>query len=1308
MCLNFIAFSPIRLTIAQLRSVISTPEIIGLCLDDDNMVSEEDIAFMCGSLLRKTDDGVYFEFAHFSVREFLEHESLAGLPELKRYQISCERSDEMLALQSLRFLQLSNFDVVLPDPESLVRHTYDAHRLYGQGGLGFYRLAVRLSLQLSRSDQLDSTSASLMKSLFHPHKSSCFLLFASNLCFDLKGHCISQGLIISGGYESHIELAKKFMCDEFRPIHLAAALNLPDVCHHLIDFGSNLMADSLLGTPFELSVTSFLPLVLDDYDPTVIEKHHHPLHDPIRVLIGTNHQRNATVEIFEHAYFEQIALDSKSRSGDEPLVLPALIIAFADNNFWVLQKLLSRGMTLENAIYARLFPSLMSEACSDIKDNERPLLSFLQCIGSRLEVDSGWRLEIGRVIWNTAVELELLFTLDPTVTDSRISLSRDALVSRAFATIKSNDMDGLQECLADGRLDLCERHRDPLESHDEDDPRHLTLLHFAVLEDNFQATQVLAQAGCDPNIPSAQLHLRLPLVHDCSRIDIFEELLAHGASATDVEAYTGENMWHHYGRRKPNPETDFFESVAQRFPSETAKALLTKSKGGHTPLEALLISIPPFMSGEDHVNRAMGLIAICQGVADFWSRHDPIFGAAAAFGSEKVIRRLIEVGAGTEANGDGLETPLHRLGIESTSASVHCLNELFPGALDMRFDGQLPLQLYVERCSRHKHPIEDTVTQQLLSTESLESIDAAGTTLWEYYCHSSLTNGDDLSLSNDESGPSLVWAWLLKQNSAMQVYETTTRRSGLSPILSRLITLDAKQKSFSLISHQSLAEAIEASSFWEEAKAESSVLRFLHFAIRNEAYQVVNVLLDHGVSVSEVVDDNSSVQIACRPPLAISLCKTSEGKDILRRMMDLAELLHLKDYDTNGLTLLHRLATPHPDSRELHWLIQSLVAKGLDINRKERFGKGFTPLTYHISRSSISCAECLLELGADPRISDPNKPDAMMEASYRGFSPFMNKLLQVSKSEGSLIDWKRKVDIRLIPDNGQGIFLQKANAMHLICWGGSVGSVAFYVENGLIDDLDMASAIGWTAMHVASLRGNTRMIEYLSSKGCKIMPETDDKETPLHLAVKSGHQEAAKLLLRLGARDIPDATGMTPGMHASKGNDRAMVRLMRETLASEQRHPEQSGSDFLPQMTLKALTNAMEKAIQFNDLKQCQRLHAMGCTLNVSIKGLSPLVLALREGCLEIAEWLLDSGAETTAQMCGRTNDDACFNVIEICLRRTNLCTLLAKLVDQCMHDGSGWPLLDNRSFLSAIDYQNTEGLSILLRLLEERAVEIR
>lgn len=1300
MCLHFIAFSPTRLTISQLRSAISTPEIIGSCLDADNMVSEEDIAFMCGSLVRKTDNGDFFEFAHFSVREFLEHESLARIPDLERYQISRQRSNELLVSQCLRFLQLSNFDIDVANPESLVKFTERAINTQGNVGIGFHVLAARLSLQLYRERQLDSISPSLMKSLFQPHKPSSLLLFATLLCFELISCCGSSGPAQPSDGGPHLELAKKLMREEFRPIHLAAALNLPDVCRHLLDVGSDLEVNSPFGTPFELSITSFLRFIFHACDPALIEKHHRHLRRPIHALLGKNHERNETFEIFECTHLEQLAKSSTGQPRDIVVLGQALIIAFAENNFRIPQKLLSQGMTFDHNIYTRLFPDLMSQSLAEIQANEEPLLSFLQYIGSRLVAESGWPLEIGRLIWRTAVELELLFTKDSTVTDFRISLSKDALVSRAFATIKSYDMEGLQQCLADGRLDLSERHRHPQELHDVDDPLHLTLVHFAVAEKNLQATKILAKAGCDPNIPSVQLHYRIPPIHDCSSIDIFEELLVHGASATDVEVYTGENIWHLYGSTL-EPKTDFYDCVAKRFPSETAEALLTRSKDGNTPLQYLLISGSSSKSHEDHVDRVIALIENCHGILDFWSRHDPLFGAAAVSGSERVILRLIEVGAKPETISPGTETPLHRISVTSSSASVQCLKELFPEALNTRFEGLLPLQAYLKRCLGGQHPIDDAVAQQLLTAESLESIDGKGTTLWEYYCNINTTN---TSVSS-QSITGILWSWLLGSESAMRVYDKAIGRSGLVLLLSRLTRLDEIEDLASMILSPVLNHAIDATDSWDTVKLDSDVLRFLQFSIKKQAYCLVSVLIERGVSVHNQVDGYSAIQIAFQSPFAVSLCSNEEGKDMLIELLEYVTAEHLNGYDRNGLTILHNLSTREPDrDRALRWLIRTLVNKGVDVNKIGRVRKQGTPMTYHLRNGSVSGATYLLELGADPELAPLEGVNATQEACLRGPITFLREIFNHSKRTGVLIDWKRKGGLW----SQSGTLLRGVNATHYASTAGNLEVLEFLVDNGLIDNLEMPSSEGWTAVHCAAWSGHALVIEYLVSKGCGTMPETDDKTTPLHLSVREQQYEATKSLTRLGAKDVPDVTGMTPKMYASRSNNKAMLQLLGESIGAENSLAQDFARDTLPRKRLRALSSAMDEAIKSDDIQKCKRLLAVGCPVNIIIKGRSPLILALHRVRLDIAEWLLDNGAMTTGRMYHGIRKAEDLNPVKSCLAHPELSKLLPRLIDQCIQDGSGWPFLGDSSILTAILHKNTEGLSTMLRLLNEKTVTIR
>lgn len=1276
----------------QLREVISTPELPGSYLNEDNMVSEDDISSMCGSLLKKSADEKFFEFAHFSVREFLEHRCLAETPGLENYRISLPECHKLIGTQSLRYLQLSNFMLDPPDAENIWKHSNMISTLNTEG-YSFHRLAATFSMQMTAQADSHSIFHKLMNSLFHPSKTSCFSLYAMSVFSSLCEHCSRSGLLLENPQMLKPEFAKKLLSDEFRPIHLAAALNLPNVCEYLLSTGSDPTTMSPLGTPLELSIGSFLRFLHNEFSSKPIMTYPYRLCPPIKALLPSSTRRNSTVEILERSSLEKLGPHPLLQPENESTRVLAAIIALVQNDFRVLQRLLSRGATFDTPLDKAVFREMIHQSSELIEKDAEPLLAFLQQIGSSLESDSGWQLEIGRIIWSRAVELGLPFTRDPTVTDLRITLSKDALVTRAIASIKDHDLQGLQECLADGRLDLCERHRDT-------DDQYLTLLHLAVIEDNLPATSHLAKSGCDPNISSVESATSnetwLP-IHDCSSIEVLEELLAFGAHVTDVETQSGQNIWHMYASAKEH-ETRFFGSIAQRYPLETAEGLLTRSKDGHTPIRLVLEARESSRSHEEREERAMEYISICSDIVGFWSAHEPVFGAAAEFGSEKIIRRLIEAGARSDLMEPSQETPLHRVGIESSPETVQRLRELYPEALDIRYNGQLPLQSYLERCSRQGHSIEDAVAQQLLSTEVLESIDGKGTTLWEHYCQSSAARRSP----HDTADLRIIWSWLLDQRDAMQIYEQSKCRSCLCLIFSCQVTLDAMSPG---IRPNALAQAIEASCYWESAKNEEIVLRFLKFAIRNQSYQLVDVLLEHGVSVSAAVDGHSAIQVACQPPLAIELCSTEYTKETLRKMVELADLRHLNEYGRDGLTILHRLATSELGNWKLHWLIGALLTKGVDINKKEQTRRNTTPITYHLSKYSLSCAMFLLQMGADPWKGDEN--DAVRQASKRGHREFLEKVLERSESWDSHMKWRRMLEFQLIPQHGSLITLSNANLIHLTSSGGEVVCMAFYVDNNLIDDIDTKSTEGWTALHVAAFRGYSSMIEYLHSNGCRLMSQTVDGLTPLHLAVQQRRHDACKVLIRLGAKDIPDVIGMTPKMHASKGNDKVMVQLLSEMLSSENEPPQRFGGNS-PHQVPKALITTLKTAIEDDDFDECKRLHMIGFPINVIIEGWSPLVWALYYGHVDIAEWLLNNGANITACMCRGHDNGRCFNVIEICLRHSECCKLLTRLVDYCIQDGSGWPLVENAGLLTAVTNNNIEGLSLLLKLLKEKAEAIR
>ena len=93
-----------------------------------------------------------------------------------------------------------------------------------------------------------------------------------------------------------------------------------------------------------------------------------------------------------------------------------------------------------------------------------------------------------------------------------------------------------------------------------------------------------------------------------------------------------------------------------------------------------------------------------------------------------------------------------------------------------------------------------------------------------------------------------------------------------------------------------------------------------------------------------------------------------------------------------------------------------------------------------------------------------------------------------------------------------------------------------------------ATADGFTALHVAALFGQERVIDVLLEYGSDIEAEATNstKLQPIHCATISGVQPALDILLARGADpDTQDATGYTPLMiAAARGLERPLMTLI--------------------------------------------------------------------------------------------------------------------------------------------------------------------
>jgi len=152
-------------------------------------------------------------------------------------------------------------------------------------------------------------------------------------------------------------------------------------------------------------------------------------------------------------------------------------------------------------------------------------------------------------------------------------------------------------------------------------------------------------------------------------------------------------------------------------------------------------------------------------------------------------------------------------------------------------------------------------------------------------------------------------------------------------------------------------------------------------------------------------------------------------------------------------------------------MVEYLIRKGADVNLKDNDGK--TALVWAAS-NSLENSKILLENGAKVNI-----------AADDGMTPFIQASLGVSSS---------KVPIEMCE------LLRKH--------GANVNA-----------SLTRKNASGWTALHYATVNGDTKLVKYLIWRGANVNKATAEGSSPLFLAKSGGYDDIVKILRNAGAKD---------------------------------------------------------------------------------------------------------------------------------------------------------------------------------------------
>ncbi|KAJ4315055.1 hypothetical protein N0V84_008567 [Fusarium piperis] len=379
------------------------------------------------------------------------------------------------------------------------------------------------------------------------------------------------------------------------------------------------------------------------------------------------------------------------------------------------------------------------------------------------------------------------------------------------------------------------------------------------------------------------------------------------------------------------------------------------------------------------------------------------------------------------------------------------------------------------------------------------------------------------------------------------------------------------------------------------------------------------------------------------------------------------------------------------DEAARSWKLSRLLQAGVDPNSPLSASWG-SPLAYHVRNGAINTAEMLLEAGADPWARGPSSFDAPLEAICHGHHPTLTKIATADHLSPC---WDRTWVATINEEEFAG-----GNALHLAAIYGNTQSLELYLNLGLLLDLDCRDNDLRTPMHCAAQFGRSSTVKWLQAHGGNIDARSRNGWAPLHFAANKGHLDTVKTLIKLGAKQQPCNDGCIPLTLAYSTGDSEMIEALQD---SAEVLRESTGSIPFPG-NLKSLAEGMCTAIKKGDLGACQKLHSLGCPIDVEMddeERVTPLAVAIYNEDPEIVQWLIKSGA-TVSTIFPWLYKEKYSTALEVAVARPSMNSLLLELLNKYLDEGVSFLDTDRSPLHAAVEYDNLEGLKTLLKWLRD------
>ncbi|RDW93708.1 uncharacterized protein DSM5745_01030 [Aspergillus mulundensis] len=622
------AFGP-RITIAALCEAVSISNDVA-----DDPVQEEDIARYCSSLLRKSPNRQHFEFAHFTVQEFLQSAERLGSP-LAEYYVGPDNIAIILDL-CLRFLLFQEFQLntsVVATPEraaELARSICEQHPFYTVAACEWPFLDPKFLRDVNRQETCSSTNGAVNPfigasdracMLFKEEGRRQFRLWAVVFCqqFQRQYHPRSDEAVAAS--------SAAILDGSFSALHMACALALPV----LITSVAGMVRESLL-VEYAISpgacLVIGLPVLLFEKLPVEgecqIPDNSVQIWDDNKVPVEIWTDAMAMLAEYDIGFPDTVEMGGTQES------TLRFILWRHESDFRShpdptqgFEKLLLAGLDTDLGAILQL-ESATAVYCSRGNPNRDELKDRLHLIAKALELerdiydqdDIEEAAEIAETIKRTVANL----SPNPCLPDARQieALSDFTFTSNVYNAVLSNNIPVLELYSADQRYKKMERGTHP------DTP----LLHLALESNCHEAFQYLLTAGCSDSTAN----------------------------------WEGSTVWH---RLAESGSLRFLKALKD-LSEDPGSRQEDRNSEGYTPLRLAVKN-----------------------------KHPSVYELAFHGGVGSV--ELMKAIASAEISTEEARLPIHQVPLNADLLTLKQWTSVWPESRDKRYRGQLPIEILLEK-----------------------------------------------------------------------------------------------------------------------------------------------------------------------------------------------------------------------------------------------------------------------------------------------------------------------------------------------------------------------------------------------------------------------------------------------------------------------------------------------------------------------------------------------------------------------------------------------------------------------------------